>query len=471
MPPEIAAVAYGIGILVLFLLNRDEDSRTSKALWIPVMWLLIIGSRPVSQWLNIAPATTSPDQYLDGSPLDRAVFAVLLAIGLIVLFTRQRRVATFLGSNWPILLFFAYCALSTAWSDYPDVAFKRWIKALGDLVMVLIVLTDTDPSAATRRLLDRVGLILLPVSVLFIKYFPNLGRAYTPEFGYWQPMYIGVSVNKNSLGGVALVVGLGAVWQFTELFHDKGAPNRGRRVFVQGTTLAIVSWIFWTANSVTSLSCFLLGAAVLLITGAQPRFRRPAVVHTLILAVLCSSVFAIFIAPNLVSILGRDPTLTGRTQVWNVVLNMPVNRLIGTGFESFWLGERMQRIWNLWWWHPNEAHNGYIEVLLNLGWIGLSLLALFLITGYRKIISTLRAVSIARLGLAYFVVAIVYSFTEAGFRMLGVIWIFLVLAITAAGVPIVEAQTETAGQYEIDALGDALPVGSDVWSDPELESF
>lgn len=472
MSPEIAIVVYGIGILGLFLLERDQSSRVSKALWIPVAWLWIIGSRPVSQWLDMAPVTNSPDTYLDGSPLDRAVFGALLVAGLIVLFRRGREVATLLRSNWPILLFFSYCAVSAIWSDYPDVAFRRWVKGLGDVVMVLVVLTDANPSAAIKRLLARVGLVLLPASVLLIKYYPDLGRAYTPEFGYWQAMYTGVTPSKNSLGGLALIFGLAAVWQLTDLFQDKESSNRRRRILVQVTILGIVSWIFWTANSITSLSCFLLGAAVIIITRVWPRFRRPILVHTLVLAVLCSSIFAVFIAPDLLSVVGRDPTLTGRTQIWTVVLDMPVNRAIGTGFESFWLGERMQRIWNLWWWHPNEAHNGYIEVLLNLGWIGICLLALVLLKGYRSVIFALRRHrSIASLELAYLLAAVIYSFTEAGFRMLGLIWIFLLLAITAARVQLPETQTETIDQYGDNRAEREMALGQDAWSRPELESF
>jgi O-antigen ligase len=154
---------------------------------------------------------------------------------------------------------------------------------------------------------------------------------------------------------------------------------------------------------------------------------------------------------------------------------MPVNRLIGTGFESFWLGDRMQTIWSIWWWHPNEAHNGYIEVLLNLGWIGIALLALLLITGYRNIISALRRnVPIASLELAYFLIAVIYSFTEAGFRMLAITWIFLLLAIAAARVPVpeteAETETETRDQYEDDPDIDKVALGQNAWADPEPET-
>ena len=169
MSPTIATVVYSLGILGLFWLHREENSKTSKALWIPVVWMSIAGSRMVSEWLQVAPATTV-DQYLEGSPLDRLILGGLLAAGLIVLVSRGTKVVTVLRANGPILLFFFYCAISIFWSDYPDVAFRRWIKALDDPVMVLIVLTDIDPSAAVKRLLARTGFLLVPLSVLLITY-------------------------------------------------------------------------------------------------------------------------------------------------------------------------------------------------------------------------------------------------------------------------------------------------------------
>src|ERR1035437_3510363 len=140
MSSQIATIVYVVGILGLFLLDRDRKARTSKALWIPVAWLLIIGSRPVSQWLQVGPTIDSLDRNIEGSPIDAAVFSILLAAGCVVLVRRRRKVGTILHANLPILLFFSYCALSTLWSDYTFVAFKRWIKAVGDVVMVLVIL-------------------------------------------------------------------------------------------------------------------------------------------------------------------------------------------------------------------------------------------------------------------------------------------------------------------------------------------
>ena len=52
MNPQAATVAFAIGILALFVLDRDPKARTTFALWIPIVWLSIGGSRVVSQWLD-----------------------------------------------------------------------------------------------------------------------------------------------------------------------------------------------------------------------------------------------------------------------------------------------------------------------------------------------------------------------------------------------------------------------------------
>ena len=53
MNPSLATVVYALGILSLFYLNRDTSVQTSRALWIPVIWLWILGSRAASSWLGI----------------------------------------------------------------------------------------------------------------------------------------------------------------------------------------------------------------------------------------------------------------------------------------------------------------------------------------------------------------------------------------------------------------------------------
>jgi len=174
MPRLIATIVFAFVIWQLFRLNREGQVRTSKALWLPTFWMFIGASRNVSEWFYGARGGGS-ERYLEGSPLDRAVLSAVLAAGVIVLLFRSRRVGMLLKSNLPILLYFLYCGISVLWSEFPDVAFKRWFRALGDVVMVLIVLTDPDWVAALRRLLTRLAFVLVPLSILFSRYYPSSG--------------------------------------------------------------------------------------------------------------------------------------------------------------------------------------------------------------------------------------------------------------------------------------------------------
>jgi len=434
MSPSIASVVCGCVILGLFWLDRNQRVRTSGALWIPVIWFSIACSRAVSAWLQMGEPLQSADQVLEGSPIDRLFYSALMAVGIVVLVGRRRLVGRILRANGPILLFFFYCLVSLGWSDYPDVGFKRWTKGVGDLVMVLIILSDREPLGAVERLFARTTYLLMPLSVLFIKYYPSLGR----DWGYWggETSYQGVTLNKNTLGMICLCFGMGALWRFLAAYRTQEVTGRTRRMIAQAVSLAMVLWLLVMASSMTSLSCFLMGSALLLTTNLRVVIRRPAAVHVLVAAMLVVSASVVFLgaSPGALKFMGRNPTLTDRTQLWGILLSLVQNPWVGTGFESFWLGPRLQTIWKLYWWHPNEAHNGYLEVFLNIGWVGLALLVVFLASTYWKLFIAWRNNTlIGGLGLAYFFAGIVFNFTEAAFfRMQAPVWIFFVLAAVGA---------------------------------------
>ena len=145
------------------------------------------------------------------------------------------------------------------------------------------------------------------------------------------------------------------------------------------------------------------------------------------------------------------------------MLSLDTHPWLGAGFESFWLGNRLDHLWSIFLWQPNEAHNGYLEVYLNLGWAGVTLLLVLLGTGYRHLVAVYRRDRMAgSMRLAYFAAAMAYSFAEAGFRMLDPMWIFLLLAIIA--VPGTAARQEA--ELPLDASQEFVPV--ELLSDDEV---
>ena len=95
----------------------------------------------------------------------------------------------------------------------------------------------------------------------------------------------------------------------------------------------------------------------------------------------------------------------------------------------------------------NEAHNGWIEVYLNLGWAGVCFIALLVVTGYKRITSYIRQEpENGCLFLGFFLCALFYSFSEAGFRYLNIAWFFLLLVIMGASHAISLANSRGRGR-------------------------
>ena len=234
---------------------------------------------------------------------------------------------------------------------------------------------------------------------------------------------------------ICMIFGLASVWRFVGALRDPKDKCRTQHMIAHATFLALTLKLLRSSKSATSLACLILGCALIWVTGLKPLARKPKAIHGLVCAVV---VFGLLIKLTgadavLIGALGRDSTLTGRTDIWSLVLNHVVNPLLGSGYESFWLGDRLAKI-SASYHGINQAHNGYLEVFLNLGWMGLSFLGLIFVTGYRNAIAGFRDhPEISALNLTYLVIALVYNVTEASFKMMSPVWILLLFA--AAAVP------------------------------------
>jgi len=445
MQPAIASLICVIGIAGLFYLDRGEKARISMAIVIPAVWMILNTTHPLSFWLGMSnQGSYTTEAYVEGNPFDRNVALVLQLAALIVLCGKSAKVGAILRKNPLILVYFSFCLVSVLWSDFPLVTFKRWIKALGDVEMILVILVELDPFAALSRILTRIGFFLFPLSILFIRFYPQLGRRPTNS---WTQEPVGVTQQKNELGIMCMMYGIFFLWMLLSVYRERKRPGRWRPMLAYGTIIAMSAYLLSQCNSTTSIVGFASSAGVMWLASRRP--VRPALVHFAVLAVLGLSVIALFFDPGggLVESLGKDPTLTGRREIWALVLSLHTNPLIGTGFETFWLGSRLEfmlhALVNL---PINEAHNGWIEVYLNLGWVGLCFIALLIVTGYKRIISHIRQdPEKGCLFLGILLCALFYSFSEAGFRYGTVSWFFLLLVVMGASQAVSLANSDRPG--------------------------
>ena len=257
-------------------------------------------------------------------------------------------------------------------------------------------------------------------------------------------MNTGVTTDKNALGLIVLMVSLVVWWNVRLLLIHKDEPNRGRRLLAQGILLAFGLALFWMAQCSTGKACFILGSFLIVASNLRAIRKRPKRVHVLCLTILLVAGGTLLFGgqAEVVNALGRQSNMSGRTDIWAAVIPAVPNSIVGAGFESFWISPNVRifqrTLLNLGWYPSlvevlNEAHDGYIEIYLSLGWIGVCLIALILIGGYRRAYKAFqRDPELGSLFLAFVAVGMVYNVTEAGFRMLNPAWIFLLLAIVSA---------------------------------------
>ena len=429
LPPIIASFLTIAFIVFLFRRDIREKPDVSGALWLPLLWLVIPCSRSVSEWLNIfGLPVAGASSVEEGSPLDAWFFFVLIVAGIYVLNKRQVRLSEIIRNNGWLIAFLLYCFISIAWSDFPFVAFKRWIKILGHPIMALIVLTEPDPEEALIRLMKRCAYVVVPVSILFIKFYPELGREYDPWTGL--PMSNGIATSKNMLGADCLILGFFLFWHLLQTWPLKRGKARRNELWLIAGFLISIWWLFSEAHSATSFISFLIGALTIVFVGIRSINKN--FIGTYMLAgivILAGAELTFGISGDLSEALGRGSGLSGRTELWTRLLELHTNPILGTGFESFWLGERPQRLEGLFYFIPNEAHNGYLEIYLTLGLIGLSILiALFIATFWKIRLELFRNFEWGRFRLGFLAAIVVYNWTEAAFKTVSPVWFVFYLS-------------------------------------------
>jgi exopolysaccharide production protein ExoQ len=418
--------------LITWLFRRDirEKPDVTGALWLPVLWLVLGCSRPVSEWLNIFGLPVSGAASVEeGSPLDASFYFVLMIAGFCVLLKRQVRLSEIVSNNGWLIAFLLYCFISIAWSDFPLVAFKRWIKILGHPIMALIVLTEPDLEQALIRLMKRCAYVVVPVSILWIKYYPQWGRGFSPWGGATTN---GIAMDKNMLGADCLILGYFFFWYLLQTWQNARSTWRRNELRLIAGFLIGIWWLFSQAHSATSFISLIVGVLIIVFVGS--RFINKNLIGTYLLAalvLLAVAELAFGISGHMSENLGRGSELSGRTVIWPALLGLHTNPILGTGFESFWLGDRPRQLEGLLFFIPNEAHNGYLETYLTLGLVGLFLLLGLFVTTFGKIrLDLFRNFEWGRYRLGFLAALVLYNWTEAAFKTLNPLWFAFYLIAT-----------------------------------------
>ncbi len=454
--PKIFLLLYVCIIIAVFVWEYRRKPTVSLALWVPQIWVLISASRPVYLWFYPDPVALDDIDYLSGNPVDRNILSVLLVIGLIILLKRSVDWPSTFKKNIWLFLVFVLMGISIAWSDFPAVSFKRWIRSTGDLVMALLVLTENKPGEAIKTLIMRIGLLLLPLSVILIKYFPDIGVAYTID-GLMK-MWTGVTTHKNELGVLSLICGVFLVWHMMTFWRTSKIQ------YLQVLLLLMVFWLLrgsTSSDSKTSILAFVLSCCLLVflkLLAARPRLVGPMILAMALIFFFFNGLSQGLANSSLYDLIlkaaGRDTTLTGRTDLWKELLGIAAeNPFFGRGYGSFWIGNT-HNLWYKFIWLPTQGHNGYIDVFLELGLVGFLFLIAAIMHAAKNILKELNTdYAHASLRLVFFLMILIHNYTESSF-LRGSSFLWFIFLLFAANPPAVK---KTVRETAVIAQKDRVP--------------
>jgi O-antigen ligase len=405
----------------------------------------------VPQGLDYTGATSQMPTSSDTA--SRTIWLILLFGGLYLLARYSARSLAFIKTLNPFLiLFVALATISTLWSIDPGVTIRRVLR-VWTIVPVCIgfVLIGWHPrrfQAVLRTLLTFVMI----ASAIFVYVNPTLAvhsPLASPELANaWH----GITTGKNLLGslaGACLVLWLHA-WLSRQ-------ANFAATVF--GIALS-ATCLIRSRSAASIMSTVFAVVFMLLLLRSPVALRRympalvtlfGALVVTYILAVLHLVPGLDFILQPIVMFSGKDLTFTGRTNIWYILqLHIRLRPLLGSGYGAYWVGplptspsyEMLTRLY----FYPSEGHNGYLDVVNDLGLVGGACLFAYLGSYLR---SALRLLKIDRyqagLYLTLLFRGLLADMSESHwFSVLSVDFVVMTLATTALARSLLQAGLDTA---------------------------
>ena len=331
----------------------------------------------VSVWFSGNEGSTD---LLRGSLQEQVVWGIAYFGAAIGLLRCRESLGGLIRSSLPVIAIILLASLSTIWSTDPSITLKRAIGLLGTSAFAYYI-------AGRFKLTEFVGILgvtcygIAILSFLAIVLVPSIGVMHDSYAGAWR----GIFIDKNVLGEFMAL----SLLTFGVVIFSKLWP---RRLAVIGAALSLALLV--GSQSVSPL----IICAVLLIAIALTVLYRRGSHGRLIALALGVSLFLIGLSALaggldgqfILNALGRNDTLTGRTDLWPQVVQAISNRpWLGYGYSAFWLPNGDFTYFISPNWTPNQSHNGYLEACLDVGVVGASTAVLAILVALRRGVASL----------------------------------------------------------------------------------
>jgi exopolysaccharide production protein ExoQ len=346
---------------------HSANAEPSRLDWIVAVFVVIIQQGAfVSVPMVLSDVSLSAVRDIQQNPFNTAGIAIsVVGIGIVCL-PWIRQIVFLAWTNRFSLLFMLLVLMSAAWSIHPDLTIRR---GLGYVLTILIAaylslrfdLIDRMKVLSAGFAVSAIG------SLLFVAAFPQYGIMQDGELaGAWR----GVFMHKNHFGPVM------AVAVFTELFILVADRRRSRWRFASLSTYFALVVLSHSATALLLSMAYLAGTCFYLL---WQRDKLTGVVISIMATILLfSSLFTLWVDPGFaLGIVGRDATLTGRTEIWPAIIELIGERpMLGWGYRAMFQSDDastavIDRVAS---WGVSSSHNGFLEIALELGVLGVGVI-------------------------------------------------------------------------------------------------
>jgi O-antigen ligase len=296
-----------------------------------------------------------------------------------------------------LIAFLVLALLSTSWSIEPAITLKQSVLLFLDCAACCACVMVGWYERRFQEILRSFLTALMIGSLIFCIFWPDLAKEQGTTVsleGAWH----GLTGQKNALGHAASI---------TTLLWLHGLLTKEVKIwkFALGFSAGIACLIL--SRSSTAMFCALFSNVLLLLLLRGPKAKRRYLVFMVTVfaaLILVYSLAALNIVPGLdfllqpfIATTGKDATFSGRTHIWAVLReHISHQPLLGSGYGAYWgVGPlprspstaTMEKYSN---YYPSEGHNGYLENLNDLGYIGLMCLLGFLVVFLRQSLAQLK---------------------------------------------------------------------------------
>ncbi len=366
-----------------------------------------------------------------GNPFEQAITLFIFANSVILARLGRISARTIAFSIAPLVPILLLALASFLWSDFPLLTIRRASRLVIETTsFFLLALSYRDEPDRVLRLLFGLFAVLLAA---------NIASLALPSKSFTPIGFRGIFGNKNYFGFFCFfaipVFAIGIV-----------NPVISKSRLIAVALIVITAGLMPIAGTKTAMVCIPLGILLTLsirfVSVYDARIRGILfVIYTLAALAIVISAYDTGIDTLFDKLFG-DVSLTGRDNIWRFALDRFSQRpLLGVGFGALWqTGPDVIKVlvqYNAYSF-INEAHNGYIDILAQLGLTGLALTIAFLIIVFVRLIKAVfryeigKNFGIASYGMYLLLGSIIYNFTESAYLLSHEVWIMLVFVTTCA---------------------------------------